>query len=207
MLRTPVKLHELLIGKPMPFDVFDCEGRLLLRRGYVIESEQEKQKLFRLGPERDVSTDERFRAAFSSAARLEDKGSDKARRSVILPFAELHLLPGEPLQAKLAGDEEALWSRYIGMIRNRSLLIETVTRADLPIFIKEGVTLQIRGTTGSLAFLFTASVVANMARFPTCTSPTQARSGRCGCGAPSGSRYASSARCFPSRASPMVAFC
>jgi|YNPMSStandDraft_1061717.scaffolds.fasta_scaffold11955_3 c-di-GMP-binding flagellar brake protein YcgR len=164
MLRTPVKLHELLIGKPMPFDVYDREGRLLLRRGYVIESEQEKQKLFRLGPERDVSTDERFRAAFSSAARLEDKGSEEARRSVILPFTELHLLPGEPLQVKLTGDEEALWSRYIGIIRNRSLLIEAVTRSDLPIFVKEGMTLQLRGTTGSLAFLFTASVVANIAR-------------------------------------------
>lgn len=148
----------------MPFDVFDRDGRLLLRRGYVIETEQEKQKLFKLGPERDVSTDERFRAAFSSAARLDQKGTEEANRSVTMPFAELHLLPGEPLQVKLAGEEEALWSRYIGMIRNRSVLIEAVTRADLPIFVREGTTLQVRGTTGSLAFLFTASIIANLAR-------------------------------------------
>ncbi|GAB6049481.1 hypothetical protein JCM16106_03250 [Hydrogenophilus islandicus] len=167
MLRTPVRLHELLIGKPMPFDVYDRDGRLLLRRGYVIETEQEKQKLFKLGPERDVSTDERFRAALASAGRVDIKGSEEGKKSVSLPFTELHLLPGEILQIKIEGDDQPLWSRYIGMVRNKSLLIEGITRNDVAIFVKEGSTIQVKGTSGSYAFLFSASVLANISRpFP-----------------------------------------
>ncbi|HNQ47794.1 MAG TPA: PilZ domain-containing protein [Hydrogenophilus thermoluteolus] len=167
MLRAPVKLHELLVGKPLPFDVYDRDGRLLLRRGYVIETDQEKQRLFKLGPERDISTDERFRAALESAQRVEVKGSDEEKRAVSLGFDELHLVPGELLQIKIGSEEQPLWARYVGMLRNKSLLIDAVTRNDVPIFIREGTTLQIKGTSGSYAFLFSASLLANVSKpFP-----------------------------------------
>lgn len=167
MLRAPVKLHELLLGKPMPFDVYDRDGRLLLRRGYVIETEQEKQKLFKLGPERDISTDERFRAALESAQRVDVKGSEEEKRAVALGFHELHLMPGELLQIKIGSDDQLLWSRYVGMLRNKSLLIDAIVRNDLPIFVKEGTTLQVKGTSGSYAFLFSASLLSNVSKpFP-----------------------------------------
>jgi len=151
----------------MPFDVYDRDGRLLLRRGYVIETEQEKQKLFKLGPERDVSTDERFRAALASANRVDVKGSEEERRAVSLPFTEFRLLPGEILQIKIEGDDQPLWSRYVGMVRSKSLLIEGITRNEVAIFVKEGSTVQVKGTSGSYAFLFSASVLANISKpFP-----------------------------------------
>ncbi|MCX7945559.1 MAG: flagellar brake protein [Hydrogenophilus sp.] len=162
MIRTAVRPHEFLVGKPIPFDVYDRDGRLLLRAGYVIETKEEKEKLLKLGPERNVSTDERFRAALSSAERISQTGTEEARRAVSMAFVDLRLTPGDVLQVQLANDEERLLTRYIGMLRNRSLLIEAITRADLPVFVREGTVLQIKGTSGSFAFAFAASVVANV---------------------------------------------
>ncbi len=164
MLRTPVKPHEFLVGKPMPFDVYDRDGRLLLRRGYVIETKEEKEKLLKLGPERDVRTDERLRAVLSSAERITEAGTEEARRSVTMAFADLRLMPGEILQVQLDKDGERLLTRYIGMVRNRSLFIEPITRSDLPVYVREGSALQIKGTTGSYAFAFVATLTANIAK-------------------------------------------
>ena len=70
MLRVPVRPSEFLVGKPIPFDVFDRHGRLLLAKGHVIASAEEKEKLLRQGAERNLTTDERFRQAADKAVEL-----------------------------------------------------------------------------------------------------------------------------------------
>jgi len=44
-----IKVGELQVGTPLPFDVFDSENRLLLRRGNRISSESQLERLLREG--------------------------------------------------------------------------------------------------------------------------------------------------------------
>jgi len=47
----------LTIGKPLPWDVFDAEGNILLRQGYVIQTNSQLEQLFERGPPEDRATE------------------------------------------------------------------------------------------------------------------------------------------------------
>lgn len=49
---------EVRIGSPLPWNVFDSSGRLLLCRGYVIDSSNQIETLVNLGLFRESTTDE-----------------------------------------------------------------------------------------------------------------------------------------------------
>ena len=38
---TKLQLHQIQVGKPLPFDAVDADGKMLLRRGIVIESQHQ----------------------------------------------------------------------------------------------------------------------------------------------------------------------
>lgn len=49
MSRTRLNASQIVAGIPLPFDTYDHEGRLLLRRGYVIESADQAERLIARG--------------------------------------------------------------------------------------------------------------------------------------------------------------
>lgn len=49
MKLAPIRADLLQVGTPTPFDVYSSTGRLLLRRGHVVESEQQLERLIQTG--------------------------------------------------------------------------------------------------------------------------------------------------------------
>lgn len=164
MLRVPVRPSEFLVGKPIPFDVFDRHGRLLLAKGHVIASAEEKEKLLRQGAERNLTTDERFRQAIGTALKVVEKEEEPGKNAIHLDFEELRLLPGAVLQIQLGKEEDRYFVRYIGALRGRSVIIDALERGGLPLFVPDGTALQVRGSVGSYAFVFPSSVLVNASR-------------------------------------------
>lgn len=164
MLRVPVRPSEFLVGKPIPFDVFDRHGRLLLAKGHVIASAEEKEKLLRQGAERNLTTDERFRQAIGTALKVVEKEEEPGKNAIHLDFEELRLLPGAVLQIQLGKEEDRYFVRYIGALRGRSVIIDALERGGLPLFVPDGTALQVRGNVGSYAFVFPSSVLVNASR-------------------------------------------
>jgi len=164
VLRVPVRPSEFLVGKPIPFDVFDRHGRLLLAKGHVIASAEEKEKLLRQGAERNLTTDERFRQAIGTALKVVEKEEEPGKNAIHLDFEELRLLPGAVLQIQLGKEEDRYFVRYIGALRGRSVIIDALERGGLPLFVPDGTALQVRGSVGSYAFVFPSSVLVNASR-------------------------------------------
>ena len=164
MLRVPVRPSEFLVGKPIPFDVFDRHGRLLLAKGHVIASAEEKEKLLRQGPERNLNTDGRFRQAIGTALKVVEKADEPGKNAIHLDFEELRLIPGTVLQVQLGQEEDRYFARYIGALRGKSVIVDSLERNGLPLFVPDGTALQVRGSVGSYAFVFPSSVLVNASR-------------------------------------------
>jgi hypothetical protein len=54
---TKLQSGQIQLGKPLPFDAFDAEGKLLLRRGVVIDSQHQLDGLVERGLYRDFGTE------------------------------------------------------------------------------------------------------------------------------------------------------
>jgi c-di-GMP-binding flagellar brake protein YcgR len=164
VLRVPVRPSEFLVGKPIPFDVYDRHGRLLLAKGHVIASAEEKEKLLRQGPERNLNTDGRFRQAIGTALKVVEKADEPGKNTIHLDFEELRLIPGTVLQVQLGQEEDRYFARYIGALRGKSVIVDSLERNGLPLFVPEGTALRVRGSVGSYAFVFPSSVLVNASR-------------------------------------------
>ncbi len=49
MKLSRIKADQLEVGTPVPFDVYSAQGRLLLRRGHAVETEQQLERLIQAG--------------------------------------------------------------------------------------------------------------------------------------------------------------
>lgn len=56
MSNTKLQSHQIQVGTPIPFDAFDADGMLLLRRGVVIDSQHQIDGLVERGLYRDAGT-------------------------------------------------------------------------------------------------------------------------------------------------------
>ena len=57
MSNSKLQADQIQVGKPLPFDTFDGEGKLLLRRGIVIDSQHQLEALVNRGLYRDLGSE------------------------------------------------------------------------------------------------------------------------------------------------------
>lgn len=69
----------LELGRPLPWNVYDANGNVLLRQGYVIQTDNQLEQLFERGrfkprkierPQEDIVEDQRQRNPFADYADL-----------------------------------------------------------------------------------------------------------------------------------------
>jgi HD-GYP domain-containing protein (c-di-GMP phosphodiesterase class II) len=65
-----IRVDLLQVGTPVPFDVYNSAGRLLLRRGHVVESEQQLERLVRSGLYDPAASDTPSARSASRPARV-----------------------------------------------------------------------------------------------------------------------------------------
>jgi HD-GYP domain-containing protein (c-di-GMP phosphodiesterase class II) len=59
LAKARIKADLLTLGGPVPFDIYNAEGKLLLKRGYVVESELQLERLVETGTYDPASADAR----------------------------------------------------------------------------------------------------------------------------------------------------
>ena len=149
-MRVPLSLDQIELGAPLPLNIWDSNGVLLLRRGEVIRDHEHRQLLQARGP---VADDDEYRqwtfrytaeidrklrgnaslSSIASVARPMGVGPDQAEKELSVParWADLHTSMGLLLhQGELAQD----FLRRLGLIRAR---IEEVlqSRIDDSLFV------------------------------------------------------------------------
>jgi HD-GYP domain-containing protein (c-di-GMP phosphodiesterase class II) len=96
----------LVIGRPLPWDVYDADGNVLLRQGYVIQTNSQLEHLFERG---------RFKPRKIDLPQ-EEEFQDNRKRNPFADYAEL-LITLETTINAITSREESAEKRLLGLSR------------------------------------------------------------------------------------------
>jgi c-di-GMP-binding flagellar brake protein YcgR len=159
MQLVPLRRRDIVLGRPLPWCVYDGEGNLLLDDGTIIDNEEQLNFLLGQGLFREDSgmLPMAGNAVFPPAGPAPDsRGKTQGAH-----FNDMKLQPGGRLQLQRLSDlnQERHYAKYIGHVQDQSVLIKTPLVNSLPLPILEGEDIIVRAFSGQAAYAFTASVI------------------------------------------------
>lgn len=83
-----ISLNDIIIGQPLPWDVMDDTGRLLLRAGFIIEETAQAEKLV----ERGMYVEQKLRNNYTAATSLQNEEPPSVIQSINLVVKRLEIL-------------------------------------------------------------------------------------------------------------------
>lgn len=147
-----VAANDVEVGKPLPHPLYDGNRKLLLKRGYVVESIHQCELLIERGLYRNVS--ERSAPAGQAPVAADAPPS----RETITTLEATKIRTGDPLHMQSSADAPRLQVKLIGYLKNRGLIV-TVPGADGEfVMLKDGQSFVVRFFSGQNAYAFTATV-------------------------------------------------
>lgn len=155
-----VGVKDVEIGKPLSHPLYDSNRKLLLKRGYVIETQHQCEMLIERGLYRNLNE----RAAVASTAPRAGEDLPPPREAITtLDATKIRI--GDPIQMQSSADAPRLVARLIGYAKNRGLIVTVPeTDGDL-VMLKEGQSFIVRFFSGQNAYAFT-TVVAKQTNVP-----------------------------------------
>lgn len=143
-----VSSKDVEVGKPIPHNLYDGNRKLLLKRGYVIETERQCEQLIERGLYRNLGE----RHVVQGPPTQEESAPS---RETITTLDATKLRIGDPLILQATGDSPRLAVRVIGYLKNKGL-ITTVPEANGEfVLLKDGLAFVARFFSGKNAFAFT----------------------------------------------------
>lgn len=158
-----MKNGEVEIGKPLPMDLYDPQGKRIAAANEVIQTEEHLQTLLSLNACRD-SDDESEQEQLIGEAIASNSNS----RDVTYTFEAMRMKVGDRLQIQLPArfSVDRVIVRLIGYINNLSLLVTTPREGSgLRMQVEENDELVVRVFTCQNAFGF-SSTVAKVIKMP-----------------------------------------
>lgn len=156
MARTNIKNGDLLVDRPLPWNVYDTNGTLIHPSGSVID-EVTKGTLIKRGVLRDVD------AEIGKLTRLvPDAQGEKADplKGAKLPFSETSVRPGDTIHIDRSLDGTRITARMVGYLKGRSIIITIPIDEQGQIFLKEGESIIAKVFSGKYVLVFPATVLA-----------------------------------------------
>ena len=143
-----ISAKDVEVGKPLPHNLYDGNRKLLLKRGYVIESEKQCEILIERGLYRNLSE-----RTIGSGPNVQEEAPPSRETMTALDATKLRI--GDPLILQATGDAPRLAVRVIGYLKNKGL-ITTVPEANGEfVMLKDGLTFVARFFSGKHAYAFT----------------------------------------------------
>ncbi|MES2933069.1 MAG: flagellar brake protein [Pseudomonadota bacterium] len=158
---VPVPASQVSLGKPLPWTVYDSDGRLLLMRGFVVETQQQLNGVISSGFMRDPRWDPPADKPKSSPLRPdrpEAKPAHVEAKEALLNMDEVRWRVGETLDLQPHDNPDLRYHiRLIGYIKNKIIFVTAPVLDNKYIFIKEGQTFIVRSFSGKRAYTFTSA--------------------------------------------------
>ncbi|WP_291992227.1 flagellar brake protein [Candidatus Accumulibacter sp. ACC003] len=156
----PVLRDDIVLGKPLPWAVFDRQRKLVLAPGSVVTGPSQLDALLLQGlcrerPPTMAAADSRRERRETGAAASEAAGE----RAV--PLDDIKLGIGDPFQIQTQGEraEARYYVKLIGYLKGKSVLV-TLPEVDGRLcLVREGQAFVVRFFAGQSAYAFTASVL------------------------------------------------
>lgn len=159
----PLTEHDVSVGKPVPWDVLDAEGGVLLEQSRTIDSQPLLAQLLKMGLFRAVP------GRHTPEEKLDVAGNGAAAETQISSLSQIQLAPGDlvQLQTLHATHAERYQVRMIGFYAPVSLMVTSPTIQGRLVFVKEGQQFLVRGFVGKDAVAYQTRVIkSNLAPFP-----------------------------------------
>ncbi len=161
---TPVKLTDIAVGKPLRWPVFDQHRKLLLRNGYMVETQAQVDQLIARGIFRPVV----FRRAAVSMPQPEEEEED-GTRAARAPADEGPTLEslrpeiGSSVQLQSASEDNKdaarFYVRLIGYLPGATVIVTTPQVEEKYVLVRDGQAYIFRGFHGTSAFAFATHVL------------------------------------------------
>jgi c-di-GMP-binding flagellar brake protein YcgR len=161
---APLRRHDLKVGIPVPYPIYDIHGRLLLRQGEVVDSDRQLVALLEMGLYSDAVDAERVPMRNDAEAQdVAQRGAsgDAEPVGVEKRFSHLRLTPGTVLHLDFLGESAArprVALRLIGQIEGGSVLLSAVNAQGSVVPFREGELVQVKVIAGNDIGAFTALV-------------------------------------------------
>ena len=172
---VPVRQRDMEVGKPLPWPVYDWNGKLLLASGVVIESQNQLVGLIGSGfiYDRRWDTDVRKPPAPAPAPTAPVKPKKtlekpvaeepKVDKEMLMDLDEVAWTVGETLYLQLADNPAIRYTvRLIGYVKNKTVFVTAPVADGKFEFIRDGQTFVVRAFSGKKAFAFMAAAVKSV---------------------------------------------
>jgi c-di-GMP-binding flagellar brake protein YcgR len=156
MSRVPVTPQDFEIGQPLKWDIYDLHGQLVLARGAVIASDEEKAEILKRRRVREL--DLRLEVPSADA---DDQQSQESRREVRILLDETRIQPGEAMQIQSSLDSTRFAVRLIGYHKGKSIVVTNPLQDGTPVYLKEGQAFIARIFSGKFVYAFPCTVLAS----------------------------------------------
>lgn len=148
-----IKDHELQIGKPVPWSLYDNAQNLLLARGVVIETAFQLQQLMQRGLFRKLKLSSQVRSEANEAPGEAQRQQWRALEDIGLSVGDaLHL------QNQAAGTPARHTVRLIGYLRGKSIIVTTPTQDGKVLLMRDGQAFVVRFFSGKSVYAFSTSI-------------------------------------------------
>ena len=147
-----VDVNDLVVGTALRFPLYDSSGRLLLKRGHVVESVDECEQLIGRGLYRSLTE----RSSPSTPPPVAAEAPPSRETLVALHATKIRI--GDTLQMQGSADAPRLTVKLIGYLRNRGLIVTEPEAAGDFVMLKEGQPFVIRFFSGKSAYAFASTV-------------------------------------------------
>ncbi|MDH4285663.1 MAG: flagellar brake protein, partial [Gallionellaceae bacterium] len=150
----PVAIESIPLGKPLPWRLYDNNGRPLFARGEIVENQQQLESMLVEGLMRDVDE------LSTSQAASELTAPEGAATSNVFPPPGIKPQVWERVQLCMyVGSTPVHYSAHlIGYIKGVSIMVTTPLVNGIPITLRDGEQVEVRMVTGSNICIFSTAL-------------------------------------------------
>lgn len=152
---VPLRIADVAVGKPLPWPVYGPNKKLLLREGYVIETQKQLDMLVKDGVYRNTSW-RPFGVRARSAAHVEDKKPEEVE-AAHYSFEEMKPRVGDAIQIEVKGERYPV--RLMGFVKGSTVMVTTPTVDGSMILLREGQPVVVRSFSGKDAYGFSSGIL------------------------------------------------
>jgi c-di-GMP-binding flagellar brake protein YcgR len=147
----------------LQWSVYDSDGNLLLKSGFVIENQNQIEALSEKGFFRDAGS---IGASSRSAAAPGNDTADAAPEAVketVVSMEDVRWRIGEALYLQPHDNPTVRYSvRLIGFVKNKTVIVTAPTLDGKFSFIRDGQTFVVRSFSGKKAYAFTTAALKSV---------------------------------------------
>lgn len=166
----PVPRTALQVGKPLVRSIYSAAGDLLLSQGYVLETEAQIESLVESGYFKSgaaTSSDPIIQENSVVQKRglanaIAENVEAKEQREQKVAMDEVRWQIGETFFLHQQGSAVRYTARFIGYIKNRTVLVTMPLVDDKYVLIREGQMFIVRAFSGKKAYAFSALVTKSV---------------------------------------------